>query len=279
MSNITIVTAFFDIGRGQWNKTSHGFDTPHYIPRTTDSYFGYFENLAKVKNDMVIYCAKEHVDRIKEIRNKNVPNANTTVVSFDFNESVKSVKPIIELIQSRPEYINLIKDPRMPEYWNADYVLVNLMKTDFVIAAYNANHIKTELVAWLDFGYVRSEQTLPKSRIWNYNFNPNKMHYFNKRDIDFQRPIFDIIRHNDVYIMGCHIVGGKTSWHKHQQYNHESMMALLRCGLIDDDQTFMLMNYRMRPEEFELHPIEVKEEEWNEWNVAMLKYNSAAPVK
>lgn len=273
MSDITVVTAFFDIGRSDWNKTSHGIDTPHYIPRSTESYFNYFTNLAKIKNDMVVYCSEEHVDIISKIREDNAPNSETTIIPLDFQNSVKGIKPVIQKIQNRKEYIEFVNDPRMPEYWNADYVLVNFLKTEFVVEAYKKGHIKTNLAAWLDFGYVRSEKTLPKSGKWSYDFDPTKMHYFNKRDIDFERPIFDIIRCNDVYIMGCHLVGGKDAWFKHLQYNMQSLSSMLNCGLIDDDQTVLLMNYRMSPNDFQLHPISVKQEEWDEWNVAMIRFN------
>lgn len=273
MSDITVVTAFFDIGRGNWNKTSHGIDTPHYIPRTTESYFSYFENLAKIKNDMVIYCSEEHVETISKIREKNAPDAETTIVPLDFQNSVKHIKPVIEKIQKQAEYIEFVNDPRMPEYWNSDYVLVNFLKTEFVVDAYKKDHIKTDLAAWLDFGYVRSEKTLPKNGKWSYDFDPSKMHYFNKKSIDFERPIFDIIRTNDVYIMGCHLVGGKDAWFRHLQQNMQSLSSLINCGFIDDDQTILLMNYRMDPDTFELHPIDVKREEWDEWNIAMIKFN------
>lgn len=274
MSDITIVTAFFDIGRGQWNKTTHGHNTPHYIPRTTETYFSYFENLAKMKNDMIIYCAEEHADQIRQIRKDNTPDSGTIVNILDFQNAIKNIKPVIEMIQNRPEYINLVNDPRMPEYWNADYVLVNLMKTDFVVHSYANNMINTNLAAWLDFGYVRSPKGLPKSLVWKYDFDPTKMHYFNKLEIDFERPIFDIIRTNTVYIMGCHIVGGKEAWKTHKLLNERSLNCLLSCGLIDDDQTFLLMNYRCSPNEFVLHPINVEREEWDNWNIAMLKFNN-----
>lgn len=273
MGDITIVTAFFDIGRGNWTTPVNGREIPHYIPRTTDTYFNYFRNLAKVKNDMVIFCDKGHVDLVRNIRNTNAPGSKTTIFDVDFNETVKDLKAVIEMVQSNPAYVNLMIDPHMPEYWNADYVLVNLMKTDFVLHAYAQQAIKTDLVAWLDFGYVRGESTLPKNLVWKYDFDSTKMHYFNKRPIDMHRPIFDIIRHNDVYIMGCHLVGGQQAWIKHKEMNTVSLKALLRCGLIDDDQTFLLMNYRMEPNSFELHPITVTQDEWDQWNVAMLKFN------
>jgi len=68
MSNISIVTAFFDIGRSNWYSDASGQPVPHYIQRSTNSYFDYFQNLAKMKNDMIIYCADEHEEVIENIR-------------------------------------------------------------------------------------------------------------------------------------------------------------------------------------------------------------------
>ncbi|MBD5709322.1 WlaTC/HtrL family glycosyltransferase, partial [Citrobacter freundii] len=53
-SSITIVTAFFDIGRGDWTSNK-GF-SPH-LERTADTYIQYFENLSKLDNDMVIFTS------------------------------------------------------------------------------------------------------------------------------------------------------------------------------------------------------------------------------
>lgn len=273
MSDITIVTGFFDIGRGNWKQSPDGKDLPHYIPRTTDDYFSYFENLAKMKNDMIIYCSEEHANRINDIRLDKAPGSYTKVVTAHFERAIKNIKPIIEKVQKRPEYIKLIDDPRMPEYWNPEYVLVNFMKTDFVVSAFMNKFIRTKQAAWLDFGYVRGESTLPKSLKWSYNFTPEKMHIFNKIPLDPDRPIFDIIKTNTVYIMGCHIVGNEMAWQKNQSLNGISLSSLLSCGLIDDDQTLLLMNYRRMPDIFETHFIDVKQEEWDNWNVAMIKFN------
>jgi protein YibB len=272
MSDITIVTAFFDIGRTEWTGVVNGRQLPHYIPRSTDTYFSYFENLSKIKNDMVIFTSNDLVEKIKAIRDKNAPNSVTHVVGVNLADSTKAIKPIIQMVQSQPEYADLMVDPHMPEYWNADYVLVNFMKTDFVNHAYDVGLITTELAAWIDFGYARDDKTIPDNGVWKYSFDPKKMHYFNKIPLD-TRPIFDITRTNTVYIMGCHIVGGKDAWTKHQKYTYDTFVSLVRCGLIDDDQTVMLMNYRMNPNDFELHPITVNREEWDEWNVAMIKFN------
>ena len=107
--------------------------------------------------------------------------------------------------------------------------------------------------------------------LFRSSFDPKKMHYFNKIPLD-SRPIFDITRTNTVYIMGCHIVGGREAWQNNLRLNYNSLKSMIRCGLVDDDQTILLMNYREDPENIELHPIDAEK---NGWYVAMRNFNEA----
>mgnify|MGYP003352720033 FL=1 len=65
MNNIDIVTAFFDIGRGDWTPDK---GLPHYLVRTTDTYFERFRNLCKLDNNIIVYTSEDLVDKVKEIR-------------------------------------------------------------------------------------------------------------------------------------------------------------------------------------------------------------------
>ena len=65
MNEITIVTAFFDIGRSDWTPDR---GLPHYLHRTTDTYFERFEYLAQLENPMVIFTSAEFVNTIKGIQ-------------------------------------------------------------------------------------------------------------------------------------------------------------------------------------------------------------------
>ena len=60
-SEISIVTNFFDIGRGNLPTSVRGLVLPHFQHRSNDKYFEYFEELAKLKNHMVVYTTKEFV--------------------------------------------------------------------------------------------------------------------------------------------------------------------------------------------------------------------------
>ena len=62
---ITIVTAFFDIGRGDWTPDK---GLPHYLERKTETYFERFSNLATLENPMVIYTSPDLVPKVQQIR-------------------------------------------------------------------------------------------------------------------------------------------------------------------------------------------------------------------
>lgn len=80
MADITIVTAFFDIGRG--NSRVGERIMPEYFIRSTDTYFEYFSHMAKLENDMVIFTTEEFKERILSLRKGY---GNTNVVIFDFH--------------------------------------------------------------------------------------------------------------------------------------------------------------------------------------------------
>ena len=67
--------------------------------------------------------------------------------------------------------------------------------------------------------------------------------------------ILEIISNNIVYILGAKIVGGVTVWPEFMVLMRKQMEKLISAGLVDDDQTLMLMSTIEKPELFELHKI------------------------
>ena len=251
MSEITIVTAFFNIGRGNLPQTIHGRRIPEYQHRDVDKYFEYFNNLAKIKNDMVVYTTKEFKDRVIEARMSH-GNNNTEVVILDSYLIDKTYNPkdLIQSVMDSKDFISKVRDPEKIEYWNADYILVNLFKSFYVLDAINSGYTKNELVAWIDFGYCRSDTTIPFDEVWSYQFDKDKIHIFNMEDIDKKRSIESIVYSGDVYIQGCHIVAGKDQWGVLKDLMTSSFDSLIRRGLSDDDQTILLMSYLSSPDNF-----------------------------
>ena len=254
MSDITIVTAFFDIGRGNLPKEKHGRVLPHYQHRSLDTYFDYFNLLAKIKNRMVIYTTQDMVDKIIKVRSNNglIDKTKIVVLPTYLPDEFKFTKTLIEEIMNSPEYYGKIDNPQLIEYWHSDYVLVNIFKSLYVTDAIEKGFVETDLVAWIDFGYVRTPDSLPKSLEWSYPFDKEKIHFFNMRDIEPERTIDSIIYTGDVYIQGCHIVAGTKMWDTLKDLVMKNLNCLINYKLIDDDQTLLLMSYLTDPEKFEL---------------------------
>lgn len=263
MNEITIVTAFFDIGRSEWTPDK---GLPHYLHRTTDTYLQRFSYLAELENPMVIFTSKEFVEVIEEIRE----GKPTDILTVDFQESFKELRERVSEVQKNVDYQAKINpmQVRNPEYWSADYVVVNALKSAFVNQAIARNLIDTDLVAWLDFGYCREESTLNGVKEWKYPFDPEKIHLFSIKDWVEGTYIQDVIFNNDVHMTGPCIVASKKMWPTLMHLIHHNINELLKNNLIDDDQTFLLMSYLSKPELFEIHKVNK-----SDWFVAFKEYN------
>jgi protein YibB len=263
MNEISIVTAFFDIGRGEWTPDK---GLPHYLQRTTQTYLDRFAIMAKLNNQMVVYTSVDLMDKVKELRG----DRPTKIIEVDFKHSFQLLKDKVSKVQNNPDFIAKINPAqvRNPEYWNADYVVVNALKSTFVSKAIELGYVTNELVAWLDFGYCRDEVTLNGVSTWCYPFNKDKIHFFNIKEYKEGTYIQDIIANNDVHITGPCIVAGKSMWPKLQAIVHHSLEELIAAELIDDDQTLLLMASILHPELIELHPVSDKD-----WFVAFKEYN------
>ena len=270
--NISLVTAFFDIGRGNWQGFLNGHPLPVYLRRDVGNYFHAFERLLKLDNDIVVFTSSDLVDRFKPYQDKK---PNLTVIGF--NDWVRDLHPEIRAkvskIQNDPKFYSMVQQPWNPEYWSVSYIMVNLLKSYFVNYAIEWELVNTELLGWVDFAYPRSDDNIPKSGIWDYNFNPEKIHFFSgKRNVPHAIDVVDLIVTNNVLIHGCHIVAHKDKWSFFMTEMFKNMNILLDNNLVDDDQTLLAMCYVSDPEKYEIHYID---ESNGGWFQAMTLFNDS----
>lgn len=251
MSNITLVTAFYDIGRGGWTPDK---GLPHYLERSNDVYIERFKRLTQLDNELVVFTSPDMVDRLADVCSGR---PKTRIISFDVQKEFADMRKEIERVQKLPEFQSLINPSQRlnPEYWNPDYVLITDLKAFFVNLATEEYEMENELVAWIDFGYCRSDANIPPSKTWEYDFDPKKIHLFNYKDYEDGRAISDIIANNDVHILGAKVVAHRDNWKKMEQLMFASFNELLKYNLVDDDQGLWLVSYLLMPDLFELHRI------------------------
>ena len=263
MSDITIVTAFYDIGRGDWTPDK---GLPHYLQRTTDTYLERFGHMAKLDNHMVVFTSPDLEPKVRELRG----DKPTNIINWDFSGMGKELRKEITRVQSLEKYQKMINPSQVknPEYWNVDYVLVNLLKSSFVTTALKITDT-APIVAWLDFGYCRDASTLNGVTHWQYPFSEDKIHVFSIKNFVEGTYINDIIANNDVHITGPHIIAHKDLWPKLETMILAHTSQLFDNDLIDDDQTLLLMSTLSNPEMFEIHPVSK-----NDWFIVFKEYNA-----
>ena len=247
MKKITIVTAFIDIGRDNWEGVVNGEQIPHFIKRGVGEYFKSFERLAGLKNDIIIFTEEKYFDKIKSIREDIVCINISKIWDVNIDYLMK-----IREVQRNISYINFVNSPALPEYWSAEYVYVNFLKSFFCDYVYKNNLNSNHDIAWIDFGYVRENTYCPQGKFWEFD-TKDKINLFVLGDLSDNWPIFDIIRNNTVYVQGCHIIAPGNLWTVLVDYMKDSINVLFKVGLVDDDQTLLLMSYRKYPEIFNIN--------------------------
>jgi protein YibB len=260
-TNITIVTAFFDIGRGGWNNSvqKNGGPLPHYLERNNDVYIERFSNMCALDNDIIVFTSPDIAPRLEAIAANRIHR--TVVVPFDLIAKFSDKRARIRAVMDDPAFIQKINPAqrRNPEYWSEDYVLVTGLKAYFVATAIENNLVNTEQVAWIDFGYCRTPATLAGKTSWKHEFDSTKIHFWNCQIPNLESPDTEIARaviDNSVIIFGAMVVAHRSYWRPLAEGMDHSLNNLIANGLVDDDQGLWLMCYFGNPNIFQLHPLD-----------------------
>lgn len=248
MSEITIVSGFFDIGRGNMQ----GFE------RSSNKYVEYFKFWARMRNKLIVYTDKITAEQVLKIRDEFQLQDRTKVIIVD---DVYALEPeVFEQIQTalaNEAAVNFRTCPKNPESWNPRYNYVTYLKPYFVADAVQKGYVDG-MVAWVDFGYNHGGENCIYSTefdfLWCYDFSP-KIHLFAMEAID-DMPVFEIVRTMRAYIAGAVMVAPANLWIDFAKLYKDAMLHLTHCGFADDDQTLSVMAYRAKPELFEIHPVD-----------------------
>lgn len=246
--SIAIVTAFFDINRGDWSQLTS--DVSSKYRRSVDDYFANFDHLARVRNDLIVFTSPDLAERVLAHRRAHGLEHRTTIFAVDRLFDIATVRAALAAAdaQMTEKFKDFVWRPSAPEYNKADYVVVNALKSTFALTAIEKGAVRAAQLAWIDFGYAARDGIVETDHEWTCDFG-DKINLFAIFRLD-QRHIYDIVRRSEVYIQGCHIVGPVTSWQRFNELMSEAFRALIACGLIDDDQTMLLMAYRAEPDSF-----------------------------
>lgn len=244
--SITIVTAFFPLGRSGWKK--YGCSDEKYLDN--------FSFWARIHNKIVVYTTPELKDRVMEIRRGFGRADSTTVIGVEDFRSLDAplFSALKEAADNRLARI-FHRVQSCPEVWNAEYDYVMMLKPMLVNDAVKRGLVSDNAV-WLDFGYNHGGVYYLKSEEfdfeWRYDFG-DRINIFALRSLDDGVPIFEVVRNMNAYVAGGLIAGRAALWPAFGALFRENALALTRVGLVDDDQTALLMSFRQRPDIFTVH--------------------------
>lgn len=244
MKEITLVTAFFDIGRESFKA----------IPRSNKQYVNYFKFWARMNNKLIVYTDANTAKDVLTIRREFGLEERTEIVIID---DIYQINPdIYESIKQNSEnqyFIDFRKRPKDPSN-DPRYDYVTLMKFWFLMDAAKRKYT-SEFVAWIDFGFNHGGKVFKVPEDfdfqWEYDFS-ERIHLFYLNKLD-DKPIFEIVRTMDDYLMMGIIMLPIHLCEKLWELSKESMAVLSKVGFVDDDQLIMLISYKSNPELFELH--------------------------
>ncbi len=245
MNEITLVTAFFDIGRKDYKR----------YPRSNDDYLEYFSVWARMNNKVIVYTNSDMAKKVIEVRRKYGLESKTIVI--EVNDEIEIEKELYDkmyLISQNDEFLNFrfIHDALSN---NAKYDYVMLLKywclKDAVQKGYASG-----MVAWIDFGFNHGDKCYINPEefnfTWKTNLNNQKIHLFSLHELD-DTPIFKYVMKLKDSLMGAPIILPDFLCDKFWNLVKLSMESLIRVGFIDDDQLLILMAYRENSELFEIH--------------------------
>ncbi|MEX5925239.1 WlaTC/HtrL family glycosyltransferase [Providencia hangzhouensis] len=250
-NSITIITAFFDIGRGNWNRKNGRSNS---LECTNNTYYKYFSRLAKLENTIVVFTTSDLQEKILSMRK----GKTTHIITINLHKKFKFIIKKIERIQSSGTFKQLI-DPkllRFPEYWSPEYVLINNLKPYFVKKAIDLGLVDNALAAWVDFGYIRNNENIYGINEWYHPFSENKIHLFTIQDtsnLTDEQSILKTILSNDPHIIGGVLVASKEKWPEFCRIVFETQKKFLSSGIIDDDQGVFLTCVSKYPNIFQLN--------------------------
>jgi hypothetical protein len=262
--DITLVTAFLDIGRGEWADD---------IKRSPSFYTDSFATYLNYPYKMVCYIDDKYIDDILKkystspyqnkrfipinrewlLRNirawKNIENDRIIMNSDKFKDFLKGRLP-----HMYPEGIpeTNVRNHLCPENVFPEYNIINHSKIDFIANAIMNGYITTKYTGWSDFGYFKSyhyDGTLPKSTIDVNKLKPDKITFCTRRRMipDDTNMMWTLLFGHELFI-GAFYAGPTELMLRFQHTYHEAVNKMYEHFISDDDQHVYIQCYCLNPE-------------------------------
>ncbi|CAD5223228.1 unnamed protein product [Bursaphelenchus xylophilus] len=238
-----IVTALFDIGRGDWIQFTRPFDL----------YLESLNHLIRMPNPIVIFGDEKVAQYIKiypEEIQRRIQMVTMRLKDLPFYGHRREIAEILQNEQENWDEKWPSRFRTHPEAWSADYNIVVNSKSYFMYKATLISKFKSNFFAWIDAGYSHGE----RDKIPRWTWRP-KLPHGKITLIQVSPPTEKIEKYelSKVYrqtrdvISGGVLAGDTPTIKRFHVFFLKTFVELLDAGKVDDDQTtllFTIKNYR-----------------------------------
>ena len=225
-TDVTLVTAFFDIGSFQKGKSQI------YTPSRYSEWMAIFKY---IENPLYVYVDKEEYGNIfRKIREEKFLNRTKIIVlnrkklwSFGLIQNISA-------IFSEPKYPKFYPNTVLAEYSCAMHAKYEVLQKSITDNAFN-----TKYIAWADVGYYRDLLKKPPVHEFKVHLPPDfkstKVSY-NQVNSPMHRTLNQIIRNNEVWVGGGFFIADNnvmSKWVEDYMFYTERFIEL---GKISTDQ-------------------------------------------
>lgn len=230
--NLTIVTAYFDIGK-------FGKGSPQNV-WSVKTYLEFARSFKYLLNPVVIYTDSQNFFNLMQTLRANLTNI-TKMFLIDKNSSwAFQRKEKIENIYAIKGYPEHYPNTVVPEYSCAQHA-----KYDVVARAATRNYFQTDYFAWLDVGLFRAEGDKRKYFMLQTppDFNSSRIAVNLVHDVRMNTEISQIFRRNLVWVCGCIFVGKREIILKYTEQYKRAVDYFLSQELMNTDQQVLYAMY------------------------------------
>lgn len=247
MGEITLVTCFFDLGRGNDKNLDAN------LRKTPEKYLNAFKHWARIQNKLIVYTDEAGVEPVREIRKGFGLEDKTIIIQID---DLFGLEPDLfarmERVSKKDDFLNFRYFQKASSN-NPKYDYLWMMKYYFMNDALNRG-LLSEQVAWVDFGFDHGGILYYDEDFdfnWEYDFG-DKIHIFCLMDPDSISGI-QILQYLPDCVMGSMYGLPRTRVADFWTLVRNAIEGLLALDCIDDDQLMVLMAYKARPELFKVY--------------------------
>ena len=251
MSDITLVSMFYDIGRENWNL----------YPRKVQEYISAFEKFLDYDYKMIVFIDDKYIDKLQE----KVVGSKITLIPINEEWVLSNLWSWSKLdrekeIMSSSKYKKLVQhriDKNYPENINPYYTILTHSKIDVVNYVIDNNLTLDNYIAWVDFGYFHnktSEEFLPTGPLDLNKFDLDKVNICLINSItDRDEDIIYSLQYAPEKIGAYFFFADREKMQEFQTICHKWLIKFQENGIADDEQAIWLQCYFENPDLFKTH--------------------------